>query len=215
MTVNAQTQPTTLASAIWPDSASPTATRLVRAVVLAVLGSLFVAASAQVQVPLWPVPVTGQTFGVLVVGLVLGWRLGGAALLLYIAEGSAGLPVFAKFAAGPAVMAGPTGGYIVGFVLAAAIVGYFAQRGWDRNVWLTGLAMLVGNIAIYVLGLAWLTNFYAGVGAQYVASAGAETAVGAAIAKGLMPFLVGDAIKLALAAALMPVAWRLLSGRVR
>lgn len=215
MTVNAPAQPTTLAGALWPDSTSPTITRLVRAVILVVLGSMFVAGSAQIQVPLWPVPVTGQTFGVLVVGLVLGWRLGGVSLLLYIAEGTAGLPVFAKFAAGPAVMAGPTGGYIAGFVLAAAIVGYFAQRGWDRSVWLTALAMLAGNIAIYLLGLAWLTNFYAGVGAQYVASAGAETAFGAAIVKGLMPFLVGDAIKLALAAALMPVAWRLLSGRVR
>ncbi len=205
----------TLASAVWPDSTSPTTTRVVRAVVLAFLGSLFVAITAQVQVPLWPVPVTGQTFGVLVVGLVLGWRLGGAALLLYIAEGLVGLPVFAKFSAGAAVLAGPTGGYIAGFVLAADIVGFLAQRGWDRNVWWTGAAMLIGNIAIYVLGLAWLTNFYAGPGAQYIASAGAETAIGAAIAKGLMPFLLGDAIKLALAAALLPVAWRVLSGRVR
>lgn len=214
MTTSAQMRPT-LASAVWPDTTSPTASRLVRAVILAFLGSLFVAVSAQAQVPLWPVPVTGQTFGVLVVGLVLGWRLGGAALLLYIAEGLVGLPVFAKFSAGAAVLTGPSGGYIAGFVVAAAIVGFLAQRGWDRSVWWTGAAMLFGNIAIYILGVAWLTNFYAGPGAQYIASAGAETALGAAIAKGLMPFLLGDAIKIALAAALLPVAWRVLSGRVR
>jgi len=215
MTVSAQSQPTTLAGAIWPDSASPTATRALRAVVLAVLGSLFVAITAQIQVPLWPVPVTGQTFGVLVVGLVLGWRLGGASLLLYLGEGVVGLPVFAKFAAGPGVLAGPTGGYIVGFVFAAAIVGYFAQRGWDRNVWRTAIAMLIGNIVLYIPGLIWLGMFYAGPGAQYVANTGAATAAGAAIADGLTPFLLGDALKLALAAALLPVAWRLVAGRIR
>lgn len=215
MTVSAQPQPTTLAGALWPDSTSPTVIRALRALILIILGSLFVAITAQVQVPLWPVPVSGQTFGALVVGLVLGWRLGGASLLLYIAEGTAGLPVFAKFAAGPAVMAGPTGGYIVGFVFAAAIVGYFAQRGWDRNVWRTAFAMLLGNIAIYIPGLIWLGLFYAGPGAQYIANTGATTVTGATIAAGLTPFLLGDALKLALAAALLPVAWRLLSGRIR
>ena len=214
MTTSAQLQPT-LASAVWPDQTSPKAKRVVRAVILALLGSLFVAVTAQIQVPLWPVPVTGQTFGVLVVGLVLGWRLGGAAMLLYIAEGLVGLPVFAKFAAGPAVLMGPTGGYIAGFVVAAAIVGFLAERGWDRSVWSTGAAMLVGNIAIYILGLAWLTNFYGGAGAQYIGSTGADSAFGAAIAGGLRPFLLGDFIKLALAAALLPVAWGMLSGRVR
>ena len=215
MTVSAQPQPTTLAGVLWPDRASPTTTQALRAVVLAVLGSLFVAITAQIQVPLWPVPVTGQTFGVLVVGLVLGWRLGVASLLLYITEGVAGLPVFAKFAAGPAVMAGPTGGYIVGFVLAAAIVGYLAQRGWDRNAWRTAIAMLLGNVAIYVPGLIWLGMFYAGPGAQYVVNTGATTVAGATIAGGLTPFLLGDALKLALAAALLPVTWRLVAGRIR
>ena len=211
MTMSAELQPMTLAGAVWPDRASPTATRAIRAVVLAVLGSLFVAICAQVQIPLWPVPVTGQTFAVLVVGMAFGWRLGGATLLLYLAEGAVGLPVFAKFAAGPGVLAGPTGGYIVGFVLAAAAIGYLAQRGWDRSVWRTAIAMLIGNVVLYIPGLIWLGMFYAGPGAQYVANTGATNAVGAAIAGGLTPFLLGDALKLALAAALFPIAWRMFS----
>lgn len=211
MTMSAELQPMTLAGAVWPDGASPTVTRAIRAAVLAVLGSLFVAICAQVQIPLWPVPVTGQTFAVLVVGMAFGWRLGGATLLLYLAEGAVGLPVFANFAAGPGVLAGPTGGYIVGFVLAAAAIGYLAQRGWDRSVWRTAIAMLIGNVVLYVPGLIWLGMFYAGPGAQYVDNTGATTAVGAAIAGGLTPFLLGDALKLALAAALFPIAWRMLS----
>ncbi|MCZ6511716.1 MAG: biotin transporter BioY, partial [Alphaproteobacteria bacterium] len=197
MTMSAELQPMTLAGAVWPDRASPTATRAIRAVVLAVLGSLFVAICAQIQIPLWPVPVTGQTFAVLVVGMAFGWRLGGATLLLYLAEGAVGLPVFAKFAAGPGVLAGPTGGYIVGFVLAAAAIGYLALRGWDRSVWRTAIAMLIGNVVLYVPALIWLGMFYAGTGAQYVANTGATNAVGAAIAGGLTPFLLGDALKLA------------------
>ncbi len=205
MSVSAATQ-STLIAALWPATKGRAALRVA---LLALAGSAFVAVSAQFQVPLWPVPITGQTFGVLVVGMVLGWRLGAASLLLYMAEGTMGLPVFAKFAAGPGVIAGPTGGYIVGFVLAAAIVGYLAQRGWDRNVGLTALAMLIGNIAIYLPGLPWLALWYAGPGVQYIEAAGAATALGAALAKGLMPFLIGDALKLALAAMLFPVAWRL------
>ncbi len=119
MSVSAATQ-STLIAALWPATKGRAALRVA---LLALAGSAFVAVSAQFQVPLWPVPITGQTFGVLVVGMVLGWRLGAASLLLYMAEGTMGLPVFAKFAAGPGVIAGPTGGYIVGFVLAAAIVG--------------------------------------------------------------------------------------------
>ena len=214
MTTSAQMQ-STLVGAVWPDGAAPTTSRMVRAVILAFLGSLFVAVSAQVQVPLWPVPITGQTFGVLVVGMALGGRLGAAAMLLYIVEGLVGLPVFANFSAGPGVLAGPSGGYIVGYVPAAAAIGYLAQRGWDRNVWRTVIAMLIGNVILYVSGLIWLGMFYAGPGAEFVADTGAATAVGAAIAGGLTPFLVGDGLKLALAAALLPVAWRVLSGRVR
>ncbi len=187
----------TLAAALWPAAGDGAESRRVlRSFVLAICGSLFVAVAAQVQVPLKPVPVTGQTFAVLVVGMVFGMRLGAATLMLYLAEGAVGLPVFAGLSGGPAVLAGPTGGYIVGFVLAAGLVGYLAERGWDRNVWLTALAMLLGNIAIYLPGLLWL-----------------GTVVGwdkPVLEWGLTPFLIGDALKLALAAALLPAAWKLL-----
>ena len=205
---------TTLIGTLWPTTKGFIS---LRTVILALLGSAFVAASAQVQVsllPFSPVPITGQTFAVLVVGMAFGWRLGAATLLLYMAEGAMGIPVFAKLSAGPAVIVGPTGGYIVGFVAAAAVVGYLAQRGWDRNVWLTALAMLVGNVAIYLPGVPWLAAFYAGPGMEYIAATGAETPFGAALAAGAAPFLVGDALKLALAACVLPLAWKLV-GRPR
>ena len=193
----------TLAAALWPATKQ---SAVLRAALLALAGSAFVALSAQIEVPLWPVPITGQTFAVLIVGMAFGWRLGAATLLLYMAEGAVGIPVFAKFSGGFAVLIGPTGGYIVGFVLAAAIVGYLAERGWDRNPGLTALAMLIGNVAIYLPGLPWLAIFLAGIGT--------ENPVGAAISGGLTPFLLGDALKLALAACLLPVSWKLV-GRPR
>ncbi|MCH7931092.1 MAG: biotin transporter BioY [Proteobacteria bacterium] len=205
---------TTLIGTLWPTTKGFIS---LRTMILALLGSAFVAASAQVQVsllPFSPVPITGQTFAVLVVGMAFGWRLGAATLLLYMAEGAIGIPVFAKLSGGLGVIAGATGGYIVGFVVAAAAVGYLAQRGWDRNVGLTALAMLIGNIAIYLPGLPWLAVWYAGPGAEYIAAAGTETAVGAALAAGAAPFLVGDALKLALAACVLPLAWKLV-GRPR
>ena len=195
--------PVTLAAAVWPSSAIPAA---LRGLLLMLAGSAFIALSAQVTVPMWPVPMTGQTFAVLLVGVAFGWRLGAATLLAYMAEGAIGIPVFAKAAAGPAVIVGPTGGYIMGFVLAAALVGYLAERGWDRNVWSTALAMLFGNLVIYLLGVPWLAAFLAGIGN--------EAPWQAAIAGGLTPFLLGDGLKLALAACLLPVAWKFL-GRKR
>ncbi|MFP6731104.1 MAG: biotin transporter BioY [Alphaproteobacteria bacterium] len=193
----------TLAASVWPSASAPTA---LSALLLMLAGSAFIALSAQIQVPLWPVPMTGQTFAVLLVGVAFGWRLGAATLLAYMAEGAIGIPVFAKAAAGPAVIVGPTGGYIMGFVLAAALVGYLAERGWDRNVWSTALAMLFGNLVIYLLGVPWLAAFLAGIGN--------EAPWQAAIAGGLTPFLLGDGLKLALAACLLPVAWKFL-GRKR
>ena len=189
MAVSAATHSTLIAQ-LWPAATVPAT---LRALLLALAGSALVAASAQIHVPLVPVPITGQTFGVLIVGMALGWRLGAASLALYMAEGTIGLPVFANFAAGPGVMVGPTGGYIVGFVLAAGIVGYLAERGWDRTFGLTALAMLIGNVAIYVPGLLWLAS-----------QIGPEKA----IEFGLAPFLIGDALKLALAAGLFPVIWK-------
>jgi biotin transport system substrate-specific component len=159
-------------------------------------GSLFVALSAQVAIrlPFSPVPVTAQTLAVLLVGALLGSRRGALSMLAYLGQGLVGLPVFAAGAAGPAYALGPTGGYLVGFVAAAYLTGWLAEHGWDRGMGTALLAMLAGNVAIYVLGLPWLAHY---VGAQ-------------TLTLGLLPYLVGDALKLALAAAALPAGWRLL-----
>ena len=187
----------TLAAALWPAENT-----LVRNVVLAVLGSLAIWASAKVQVPFYPVPVTMQTFVILGIGMAYGWRLGAATVLLYMAQGAAGLPVFAgtpEKGIGLAYMAGPTGGYLLGFVLAAAAVGWLAERGWDRDVATTALAMLIGNAVIYVPGLLWLG-----------ALLGWDKPI---FAWGLWPFLYGDGAKLLLAAVALPAVWRFVGKR--
>jgi biotin transport system substrate-specific component len=163
---------------------------------LILLGSLFVALMAQVSIPLpfTPVPITGQTFAVLVVGAALGARRGAASLALYLLEGALGLPVYAGAAGGPAALLGPTGGYLTGFVAAAFVVGWLAERGLDRR-WTTALVpFLAGSLVIYLFGVLWLSYF---------------VGPGTAVEKGLLPFLIGDAIKLILAAVALPSAWAL------
>lgn len=174
---------------------APRADARVLAAMQIVAGSLLVAALAQIAIPLpWtPVPITGQTLGVLLVGAALGARHGGAALLLYLAEGAAGLPFFAGGAGGAQVLLGPTGGYLVGFPLAAAAVGLLAERGWDRRVVSTAAAMTIGTAILLATGAAWLGIF---VGFEH------------AVAMGVAPFLPGAAIKIGVAAAAMPLAWR-------
>ena len=135
-----------------------------------------------------------QTFAVLVIGAAYGWRLGAATLALFLAEGAVGLPVFAGFKGGLSILYGPTGGYLFGFVAAAGLVGWLAERGWDRQLLTTAAAMFLGNVVIYVPGLLWLTKF---VGAGQV------------LAAGLTPFLIGDGLKLLLAVAALPLAWML------
>ena len=159
-------------------------------------GSLIVALAAQVAVRLSfsPVPVTGQTLAVLLVGALLGSRRGAASMLTYLAQGLIGLPVFAAGASGLAYAMGPTGGYLAGFVAAAFVTGYLAERGWDRSVLRTALAMLAGNAAIYALGLSWLSLY---VGPQ-------------ALALGALPYLAGDVTKLILAAIALPAGWKLI-----
>ncbi len=161
-----------------------------------VAGSLLVALSAQVALPLpfSPVPITGQTLAALLVGALLGRRLGAGALLIYLAQGALGLPVFAGGGLGLARLAGPTGGFLAGLVVAAYLVGWLAERGWDRRPATTVLAMLFGNAVIYAIGLIWLARF---VGA------------GQLLAAGLLPFIPGDLLKIALAAGLLPSAWTL------
>lgn len=168
--------------------------------ILVLAGSALIAATAQVwfTLPFSPVPITGQTFGVLFVASLLGRARGAAAALLYLAEGAAGLPVFAEMKAGPHVLLGPTGGYLAGFVPGAWLCGALAERGLDRRVGGTIVSMLLGNVAIFALGLPWL--------ARYV---GSEQA----LALGFWPFLPGDVVKIGLAAALLPLGWRLLGAR--
>ena len=149
-------------------------------------GSIFLALTAQVSVPTLPVPITGQTFGILLLGLLYGSRLGAATVLAYLAGGAAGLPVFANAAGGAAVLVGPTAGYLWGFVVAVFVVGRLAERGWDRNIGLAAVAMLFGNVILYVPGVVWL----------YIVMA-PDWAT--AFQWGLTPFIPGDMLKLLLA----------------
>jgi biotin transporter BioY len=157
---------------------------------LVLAGSLFIALTAQIAVPIGPVPISGQTLGVLLVAGVLGSRRGALAVLTYLAEGLAGLPVFAGGRAGVMVLAGPTGGYLVGFVAAAVVVGVLCENGFDRRPSTTFLAMAAGTAVIYVGGVVWLARF-----------TGWETV----FAVGVAPFLVGDAIKASIAALALPL----------
>jgi len=166
---------------------------------LVVLASLFTAAAAQVAIPLpgTPVPVTGQTFAVLLCGLVLGARRAALAQALYLAEGACGLPCFAGGAGGLLPLVGPTGGYLLAFPLAAWATGALAERGWDRRPLALFAAMLLGSAAIFALGLAQLARF---VPARALVTAG------------LAPFVAGDVLKAALAAGLFPPLRRRLRG---
>lgn len=166
-------------------------TSLLTDALLVVAGSLFVAALAQVSLPLpfTPVPITGQSFAVLLVGAVLGARRGATSLALYLLEGSLGLPVFANGTSGWARLLGPTGGYLIGFVAAAWIVGYLTERGLSRHWYMLLLTFLAGEAAIYLLGVPWLALF---IGADR------------ALIGGLYPFLPGDALKALLAAIVLP-----------
>ena len=161
---------------------------------LVVGGSLLIALCAQLAIG-WPVPLTAQTFAVLMIGALLGARRAGLSVLTYIMEGAAGLPVFAHGRSGLLVLLGPTGGYLVGFVVAAYVVGLLAEKGWDRRIGTTVLAMVVGNVVIYGFGLAWLSCL---------------PGVNNVLREGLYPFIIGDLLKIALAAILLPSGWKLL-----
>jgi len=165
-------------------------------IILIIGGSLVIALSAQVKIllPFSRVPITGQTFAVLMIAALFGARRGSFAVLAYIIEGVVGLPVFAM-GSGFAVLRGFTGGYLVGFLAAAYIVGLLAERGWDRRVETTVLAMVLGNVVIYAFGLLWL-SFLPGVNNVLL--------------EGLYPFIVGDLLKIALAAVVLPSGWKLL-----
>gem|GEM_PF-63465 len=169
----------------------PVSRTLLRDTALVAGGVLLMAIAAKIIIPLQPVPITGQTFGVLLIAAALGWRRGLTTMALYIALGSLGLPIFAD------VSTPATYGYLAGFALAAVVVGFLAERGWDRNLLTSIPMMLLGEVAIYLCGLPWLAQF---------------TGWNLVLKYGFFPFVLGDTIKLLAAALLLPAAW-LLTGR--
>lgn len=173
---------------------------LARDVALVAGGAGLTGLAAQVVLPVpgSPVPITGQTFAALLVGAALGWRRGGAAMLLYLLAGAAGVPWFNDASSG---LYGASAGYVAGFVLAGALVGALAGRGGDRTPLRTAGTMVLGNLAIYAVGVPWL---------MYSADLGLTDG----LAMGVVPFLLGDVLKIVLAAGLLPGAW-VLANRVR
>jgi biotin transport system substrate-specific component len=172
----------------------------VRHITLIVAGAVFVVLCARIVIPTLPVPFTGQTFGVLLVGGALGFRRGLAALLLYLAIGAIGLPVYAQDHSGLGTILGPSGGYLIGFVVAAAVVGRLAELGWDRRIGGALAAMAIGTAIIYAIGVPWLK-----------ATTGMPWPT--ALAEGMTKFLIWDAAKLAVAAGIFPAAWWLIGRR--
>ena len=179
----------TLADVVWKEKS------LVKDIVLILSASIMIALLAQVAIPMYPVPFTGQTLGVLLTGALLGKKRASISLLVYLFQGIIGLPVFVGGTFGIARLAGPTGGYLIGFVFAAIIVGHLTEKGWDRNFITSVFAMLIGSVVIYSFGLLWLSNF---TGWDKVLSAG------------LIPFISGDIIKILIAASILPAGWKLI-----
>jgi biotin transport system substrate-specific component len=196
--MQAYAQPTLL-DVLSPRLSRPAAAG--RDVALAITGSLLLTLSAKLQIPFWPVPMTMQTFVVLVLGTAFGWRLGAATVALYLLEGALGLPVFAgtpERGIGLAYMMGPTGGYLAGFLAAAVLCGRLAERGWDRDPWRTALAMTIGHLLILFCGWAWLATLI-GTHKAYVA--------------GVEPFYAATVAKTLLAVVALPLAWKLSASR--
>ncbi|MSO43851.1 MAG: biotin transporter BioY [Thermoleophilia bacterium] len=176
---------------------------MVRDIVLVLAGTGVVAGLAQISIPWHPVPFTGQTLAVLLVGGLLGALRGALALAAYFVIGALGAPIFSDQLGGWDIITGATGGYIIGFILAAALVGWMAERGADRRVVSTIGVLLMGNVLIYAIGLPWLANWSpAGDGVKFGWSQAYEY--------GLQPFVLGDLIKLAIVAAVLPAGWALL-----
>lgn len=185
---------------VLADALAPHRTRLQDAgLVLAGVG--IVSLLAQVTIPLPLVPITGQTLGVILVGAALGSRRGAAALLTYLLVGLAGAPVFAEFAGGPASILSPSFGFLLGFVPAAFVAGWFAERAWDRKPLLALAGFIAASVVPFLFGVPYLAMILNAV-------MGAELGLSGILAAGVWPFLAGGLIKAALAAVLIPAAWR-------
>lgn len=172
-------------------------------VLLILSGALLTAIAAQIAIPMWPVPITGQTFAVLLVGSVLGASRGFLSMSSYVALGALGLPVFTGWAAG--ITFGTTFGYQIGFIASAAVIGWLSQLSWQKKALGVMISFVIGNLVIYLFGLPWL--------AFALGNLGYPNDIAAVISAGLLPFLIGDAIKMALAAAALPYAWKRFSPR--
>ena len=190
---------------------------------LAIVGVLIISIAAQVSIPIGTVPFTMQTVAVLTLGMAYGWRLGGTTLLLYLLAGGVGLPVFAGGAGGPAALVGFSAGYLWGFVAAAALVGWLAERGWDRSFGLALAAMVLGSVALFAPGIAWLAWLVQYRGPDWaleqglvetLAAGGGHALTGKglewALYEGLWKFRYSESAKLVLAAATLPACWKLI-----
>ncbi len=188
-----------LAAVMWPDRADGLS-GVLRMVILIALGTALLTFSAKINLPLPYVPMTLQTLVVLVIGAAYGWRLGGATIIVYLAEGATGLPVFAGPVGGLTPLLGPTAGYLVGFVAAAVTTGWLSERGWDRSAPLLFVAMGAGHLIILAAGFAWLVF-------------GMKLGFEKAWLVGIAPFVAASVIKNALGAALVPAIRRTLDRR--
>lgn len=167
---------------------------LLKNIVLVLSFSLLTAVSAKIKIEIGPVPITMQTFAVLFSGALLGSKRGVLSQLAYLFGGVAGIPWFAR-GGGLIYIFSPTFGYIIGFILAAYLIGYLAEKGWDRSLKTALSAMLVGNIILYLPGLLWLARF---------------VGFGKVLTVGFYPFVIGDLLKILLAGAILPISWKLI-----
>ncbi|MDO5700140.1 MAG: biotin transporter BioY [Bowdeniella nasicola] len=206
MSTSALTPRTVLVDAAWRPATGSFAS-IGQAIIQMVAGVAVVALLARVDIPMWPVPITGQTLGVLLVGATLGARRGGGALFVYMLAGLAGLPVFAGGGAGPAAFFSPSFGYIVGFIPAAALIGYLCERHWDRHPIRSVAGFGLASLIPFLIGVPWL--------GAVLASLGQPHDLPTLMALGVTPFLVGGVVKWAIAAATLPAAWRLLGRPTR
>jgi len=194
-----KTRVMTMVDALLPDMSR--ARDIARDVLLVIAFAGIIALSARLAFNIGPVPITGQTFGVLLTGALLGSRRGACSVMTYLAIGAAGMPFWFSPTTlpGVAAFAGPTAGYLIGFIPAAFVMGLLAERGWDRRVWTAVIAMVISLVVLYALGLSWL--------AVWLHRHGVDKSV---LAVGLTPFLPGEALKIALASAAMPGGWWLM-----
>jgi biotin transport system substrate-specific component len=186
------TRPAVLVDRVFPRSLALDA-------VLVIAGAALVTVFAQIAVPTSPVPVTGQTLAVLLVGAALGAVRGGISLALYAVLGLLGLPVLSERSSGLGVMLGPTGGYIIGFIVAAVFVGWLSERAWERKILRAIVTFLAGSVVVFAIGLPWLAVALGGYGLP--------NDLDSVLVAGFYPFILGDLIKAAIAAGLLPLAW--------